>query len=80
MDKKNWLVKYAHEDGRKGTVKATTEIQKSSAFQYGNGKSGSLIVEGFKQGYDLRYCLEKDLHMAMLKEYFGDGLKEVTEI
>lgn len=80
MDKKNWLVKYAHADGRKGTVKATTEIQKSAAFHYGNGKSGLLTVEGFEQGYDLRYCSDKDLHMTMLKEYFGDGLKEVAEI
>ena len=77
---KQWKVKYHHNDGRSGVVSATTEVQKSGGFQYGNGKAGRLTVEGFEQIYDLRYCLENDLHMVMLKEYFGNGLVEATEL
>ena len=80
MEKKNWRVKYAHKDGRKGTVKASTEVGKSGAFDYGNGKSGLLVVDGFAQAYDLRYSLENNLHLAMLKDYFGEGLVEAKEV
>lgn len=79
-DKKNWIVKYSHKDGRKGTVQATTEIAKSGCFSYGNGKSGMLTVGDFEQAYDLRYNHEKDLHMVMLEDYFGSGLVEAKEI
>ena len=77
---KTWKVKYAHNDGRKGTVNVTTELQKGAGFQYGNGTVGRLTVNDFNQIYDLRYCREKDLHMVMLKEYFGDGLVSATEL
>lgn len=77
---KKWSVEYSHDDGRSGTVKVTTEVGKSGAFQYGNGKSGALTVDGFTQGYDLRYCNRKDLHMVMLEDYFGKGLVKATEI
>lgn len=80
MEKKNWIVKYSHKDGRNGTVEATTEIEKSAAFAYGNGKSGMLTVGNFMQAYDLRYNREKNLHMVMLKNYFGSGFVEATEI
>jgi hypothetical protein len=76
---KKWTVAYAHNDGRHGTVEATTEIQKSGGFQYGNGKAGGLTVDGQTRGYDLRYA-SGDLHRVMLDEYFGDGLVEATEI
>ena len=79
-EKKNWLVYYSHKDGRKGTVEATTEISQSGSFGYGNGKGGMLNVGNFAQGYDLRYNLDKDLHIVMLRDYFGDGLVEVQEI
>lgn len=79
-EKKNWLVKYDHKDGRKGATEATTEIQKSSCFSYGNGKSGLLTVGNFEQAYDLRYNREKDLHMVMLESFFGKGLVEAKEI
>ena len=79
-EKKSWIVKYSHKDGRKGTVQATTEISKSGCFSYGNGKSGMLTVGDFEQPYDLRYNTAKDLHMAMLEDYFGNGLVEANEI
>lgn len=77
---KKWNVEYDHRDGRKGTVKATTEVGESKAFQYGNGKYGALTIEGHKEGYDLRYCHGKDLHMVMIESYFGNGLVKATEI
>jgi len=77
---KKWRVHYAHSDGRAGAVDVVTEIGKSGAFDYGNGKCGALIVGDFMQGYDLRYNTENDLHMVMLKDYFGKGLVKVTEI
>ena len=77
---KKWSVEYSHEDGRSGVVAVTTEIGKSGAFQYGNGKYGVIKVEDFEQGYDLRYCTEKDLHKVMLDDYFGKGLVKATEI
>lgn len=77
---KRWKVKYSHKDGRSGEVEAVTEVGASGAFQYGNGKAGALIVDGYTNGYDLRYCREKDLHMVMLKEYFGDGLVDAVEV
>lgn len=80
MEKKNWRVRYAHKDGRKGTVEATTEISKSGAFEYGNGKSGLLTVGDFVQSYDLRYNHEKNLHLVMPKDYFGSGLVEAEEV
>lgn len=80
METKKWNVSYSHEDGRNGVVEVTTEITKSGCFDYGNGKSGALIVDGYPNGYDLRYCGEKDLHMAMIKHYFGKGLVKATEL
>lgn len=77
--KKRWLVEYAHADGRQGKIEAITEIEKSGGFQYGNGKAGLLTVGDFSQGYDLRY--EKgDLHMLMIKDYFGRGLVKAVEM
>ena len=80
MDTKKWMVKYNHKDGRNGKIKATTEIFKSGAFQYGNGKSGTLTIGAVTEDYDLRYNTEEDLHMAMLKEFFGKGLVSATEL
>ena len=77
---KKWVVEYDHKDGRKGTIEVTTEIAKSGAFQYGNGKSGMLTVGDFRQGYDLRYCRRKDLDMVMIEDYFGKGLVKATEV
>lgn len=83
-DVKNWIVDYACKDprmeGRIGSLKVTTEISKSGAFDYGNGKSGTLTVEGYPHTYDLRYCRENDLHMAMIESYFGENIVKVTEI
>jgi len=79
-DIKKWKVKYDHKDGRSGEVDAITEILKSEAFDYGNRKAGKLVVNGVMQGYDLRYNKERDLHMVMLKDYFGNGLVEAKEI
>lgn len=79
-EEKHWMVEYSHDDGRHGTVEVITEIEKSGAFDYGNGKCGCLTIGDYMQGYDLRYNTEKDLHMVMLKDYFGKGLKTVTEI
>ena len=67
-----------------------TEVGKSGAFEYGNGKAGAIFFAqdnpkfGYKagkliEGYDLRYCPEKDLHIAMLKEYWGRNLKAYYE-
>lgn len=80
IEEKNWKVQYAHADGRSGEVEAKTEISESGAFDYGNRKSGALIINGYPNGYDLRYCREDDLHMVMLKEYFGKGLVKATEV
>lgn len=77
---KKWSVEYSHNDGRKGKIEVITEVGKSGSFDYGNGKCGALTVGDFMQGYDLRYCSEKDLHMLMLKAYFGRGLVKATEI
>ena len=77
---KHWRVKYDHKDGRNGEVEAITEVGETGAFQYGNGKAGALIIDGYTNGYDLRYCKEKDLHTVMLKEYFGKGLVTATEV
>lgn len=77
---KRWRIKYDHNDGRSGTVDVTTEIRKSGAFQYGNGKSGAITVGDYIRTYDLRYCREKDLHKAMLDDYFGKGLVESVEV
>lgn len=77
---KKWNVEYDHKDGRKGTIEVRTEVEESNGFQYGNGKSGALFIGGSVHGYDLRYNKEKDLHMAMIKEYFGKGLVKATEI
>lgn len=78
-DVKRWRIEYAHADGRAGTVEAETEITKSGGFQYGNGKSGGLTINGYTTGYDLRYA-SGDLHRVMLEEYFGEGLVKATEI
>ena len=77
---KRWSVEYSHEDGRAGTIEVTTEVGKSEAFKYGNGKYGALTVGDFIQSYDLRYNTAKDLHMVMLEDYFGKGLVKATEI
>ena len=77
---KKWVVEYDHKDGRHGTIEATTEIGKSGGFQYGNGKAGLLTIGSFEQCYDLRYNRDKDLHMLMLKDYFGKGMVKATEI
>lgn len=77
---KKWNVEYNHRDGRKGTIEAITEIGDSQSFNYGNGKYGGLVVGDWEQGYDLRYCMEKDLHMVMIKDYFGKGLVKATEV
>ena len=77
---KRWKIEYSHSDGRSGTIEATTEISKSGAFDYGNGKSGALIISGYSNMYDLRYNTAKDLHMEMIKAYFGKGLVKATEI
>lgn len=79
MNIKNWKVEYDHKDGRKGTLDVTTEIEKSGAFDYGNGLCGRIIVNGCDRNYDLRYCTSDDLHRVMLKEYFGRGLVSATE-
>ena len=79
-DIKKWKVKYDYKDGRSGEVDTVTEILKSGAFDYGNGKTGQLIVNSIIQDYDLRYNKERDLHMVMLKDYFGNGLVEAKEI
>ena len=76
---KKWSVQYNHNDGRSGVVEVITEINKAKAFEYGNGKCGRLTVGEFQQVYDLRYNSSKDLHMAMLRDYFGDGLVKATE-
>lgn len=78
--KKKWRVEYSHKDGRRGTVEVTTEISESGAFDYGNRKCGLLTVGDFEQPYDLRYIRGEDLHMAMLKNYFGEGIVKATEI
>lgn len=76
---KKWVVEYNHSDGRSGTIECITEVGKSGSFDYGNGKSGVLTVGDFVQGYDLRYNSSKDLHVAMLEDYFGKGLVRATE-
>lgn len=78
-DVRRWNVEYDHKDGRKGTVGVVTEIKKSAGFDYGNGKCGILIVDGWMTSYDLRYCAG-NLHMAMIETYFGRGLVAATEI
>lgn len=77
---KKWRVKYDHHDGRAGTVEVTTEIEKVAGEHYGNGKYGSLRTVGdYRHVYDLRYNIG-DLHMVMLKSYFGAGMIEAVEI
>lgn len=77
---KRYEVEYDHEDGRKGTIIVTTEVQDSGATKYGNGKGGRLTPQGCEGfGYDLRYA-HGDLHMVMIRNYFGDGLVSATEL
>lgn len=78
MQTKRWVIEYDHKDGRAGTVEATTDIVKVEG-QYGNGKSGSLSINGYDNLFDLRYCTEDDLHMAMINQYFGNGLVKAVE-
>ena len=81
METKKWIVEYDHKDGRAGKVEVTTEIMKAGGFQYGNGKGGALTVKGYQPiVYDLRYNRDKDLHLAMIKDHFGKGLVQATEI
>ena len=75
---KMWNVSYDHKDGRSGVVKVETEVFDSGAFAYGNGKGGCITVDDFEQGYDLRYVHDDDLHMAMIREFFGKGLIKAT--
>ena len=77
---KKWVVEYDHKDGRQGKVEATTEIGESGGFRYGNGKAGLLTIGKFEQCYDLRYINDDDLHMAMLRDYFGKGLTRATQV
>jgi hypothetical protein len=77
---KKWMVQYDHSDGRKGIVRVTTEVRKSSDFKYGNGKTGSLTVGEYTAYYDLRYNHAKNLHVEMLKDYFGEGLVSAKEV
>lgn len=79
---KRWMVEYSHADGRSGVVEVATVIGKSETAKYGNRMYGglSIVSFGFQQSYDLRYCKEKDLHMVMLKDYFGRGLVKAIEI
>ncbi len=79
---KKWEIQYSHSDGRTGVVEVTTEISKSGAFDYGNGKCGALSIDGYPDVYvyDLRYNTAKDLHMEMIKDYFGKGLVKASEI
>lgn len=79
---KRWSVEYAHEDGRAGVLECTTELAKSDRLDYGNGFHGCLKVvgDGYPNVYDLRYNKEDDLHMVMLRDYFGKGLLRATEI
>lgn len=77
--KKEWTVEYSHDDGRQGTVNVTTTIEKSKNATYGNGYAGLLQVSETSQGYDLRYS-KGDLHMIMIKDYFGKGLVKATEV
>ena len=79
-ESKKWMVQYSHDDGRSGTVEAITEIEKMKEPYYGNGKYGALKIDGYVNGYDLRYNREKDLHLVMLEAYFGKGLVKATEI
>ena len=81
METKKWIVEYDHKDGRKETIELKTEVQETKGFHYGNGKSGAIFINDFVQGYDLRYnSKDRDLHMAMIKDYFGKGLVKATEI
>lgn len=76
---KKWKVEYDHKDGRAGVVNVTTEIMDSGAFTYGNGKSGAITVnDGDPRFYDLRYNHDDDLHMLMIKDWFGKGLVKAT--
>ena len=76
---KKWMVSYNHRDGRKGTVRVTTEVTDSKAFDYGNGKCGAIMFEdGYNEVYDLRYSAAKDLHLIMLEIFFGDGLVQAV--
>ena len=79
MERKIWKVEYDHKDGRKGTVEVITEVDKYGGFQYGNCKAGTLIADGYPNGYDLRYC-HGDLHRIMLEQYFGAGLVSAEEV
>ena len=77
---RKWSVEYSHSDGRAGVIEVTTEVSKSEAFAYGNGKSGALIIGEYPNVYDLRYNSAKDLHIEMIKDYFGNGLVKAVEI
>lgn len=46
---KKWSVEYSHSDGRAGTVEAVTEVSESGAFEYGNGKCGTLAIDGYRR-------------------------------
>lgn len=76
--KKTWNVSYDHKDGRKGTVKVITEVERGNSM-YGNEKHGRLTIVASSVVYDLRYN-KGNLHMAMLKNYFGSGFVNAVEI
>ena len=80
MDKIRWMVTYDHKDGRKGTIEAQTEVFGNGASKYGNGKGGSITIEGNDPViYDLRYS-HGDLHKLMLETFFGEGLVGVEKV
>lgn len=81
--KKTWSVEYDHKDGRKGVVGVVTEVERVDGSRYGNQKYGRLSVGAqpdYTQTYDLRYNTEKDLHMVMIRDYFGRGLVGAKEV
>lgn len=75
---KRWVVTFDHMDGRKGTVEVVTEMYDSKAFQYGNMKSGKIIVGDGERYYDFRY-IKGNPHMIMIEDFFGKGLVTVVE-
>lgn len=85
MQTKRWIINYAHDDGRRGTVCAMTNVFVHKDGRYGEGgikvKLGFIDIEDdeYKAMYDLRYE-QNDPHMTMIKEYFGKGLKTADEI
>lgn len=81
--KKAWNVEYDHKDGRNGVVSVVTEVERVDGSRYGNQKYGRLSVglrPDYTQTYDLRYNTEKNLHMVMIRDYFGRGFVKAEEV